>query len=284
VTTRGIIMGIGAPNICRDGRKTMCSILLCEDLGFIRIYPIPATETWPLWATVEVDIERSQSDTRNESYRLTAYRFAEPPTKDRQRKRDLLEQCVLRSGADDPIQYMNAQRGSIALVKLSWDGLVPSFNHRIPSVGESDEEFSWIKAQGEHWQKPYLQWTSEQGAGHTTHLVGREIYMGLLNNPTRPWDIFNNIEISNPDYEHWLLLGNMKDKRNVWVGVHLHRLKKQTVGSIPTSFMTVDGRPEGWPYCRQEEANVPVVDNQPLLFTTDIMTSTNNHGNTLTAA
>lgn len=277
-------MGVGAPNICRDGSKTMCSILLSDELGFIRIYPIPGNVKWPLWSRVEIEIERSKTDSRAESYKLLSWKILGPGPATAEDKRRVLNECVLKSGTLDPINYMNEQRASIALIRLEWEGIEVSLNRRNPGVADGDEEFLWVKAQAEHWNKPYIRWASQQGASHTTHLVGREIYEGLRHNPTMPWNIFNNVQINNPDYEHWLLLGNMKDKRNVWVGVHLHRLKKSTVGSIPTFFTIRDGKPEGWPYCRQEWANVPVVDNQPLLFTTDIMTSTNNRGNTLTAA
>lgn len=40
------------------------------------------------------------------------------------------------------------------------------------------------------------------------------------------------------------------------------------------------GKPAAWPYCAQETSNVPVVDNQLEMFTTEAMTSANFHGNT----
>ena len=32
MTHRGIVLGVGAPNRTRDGSKTMCAIVLTEDL------------------------------------------------------------------------------------------------------------------------------------------------------------------------------------------------------------------------------------------------------------
>jgi hypothetical protein len=104
--------------------------------------------------------------------------------------------------------------------------------------------------------------------------------MGLQNNPTRPMAIYENMGVAVPDFQHWLLLGNMKDRRNVWVGVHLHRLKKQSCGSIPLFCAIRNGKPAAWPYCAQETSNVAVVDNQLEMFTTEAMTSANFHGNT----
>jgi hypothetical protein len=60
----------------------------------------------------------------------------------------------------------------------------------------------------------------------------------------------------------------------------LHRQKKQIGGSIPLFSVTRNGKPDAWPYCKQETSNVAVVDNQQMLFTTEAMTSTNFRGNT----
>jgi hypothetical protein len=281
ITTSGIIMGVGAPNICRDGKKTMCAILLSEDLGFLRIYPLPAGESFPVWATLDVDLEKSQTDSRRESYKVRDYKLIAPSISCSAQKREILNACILKSGMIDCQDYMNSpeRRGSIAMVKLNRETITASMDMRAPASVNDDEEFGWIMAQAQHWQKPYLQWKSEQGKVHKTHLVAREVYEGLRKNPEQPWNIYNNLQIGSPDWEHWLLMGNMRNHRNVWVGVHLHRLKKSTSGSIPLFSMIPDGRLEGWPYCEQESSNVPVVGNQPMLFTTEDMTLTNCRGN-----
>ena len=278
---QGIVLGVGAPNRTRDGSKTMCAIVLTEELGFIRVYPIPAEEKFPLWSNVVLHIERSATDNRQESYKLKYFEVL-GRVEDRERKRDILEGCILKSGTSDPLEFCNTRRTSIALIKIPPGSLGIAMSPRAPAlkVSQNDEEYSWAMSQDEHWQKPYLGWTSEQGRSHTTHLVGREVYMGLQNNPDRPLAIYENMGITVPDYEHWLLLGNMKDRRNVWVGVHLHRLKKQTGGSIPLFSDIRNGKPDAWPYCEQETSNVLVVDNQPELFTTEAMTSASFHGNT----
>jgi len=276
----GILLGVGAPNICKDGRKTMCAIVLSEELGLIRVYPLPAHESFPVWSKSRLEVEKSQKDNRRESYKVNFQEVIEAPITCPENKREILEACILKSGLDDCQDYMNERRGSIAMVKIQRNTMTAAMDMKMPTPVEDDEEFGWIKAQAQHWQKPYLQWISEQGKSHKTHLVAREVYEGLRRNPTQPWSIYNNMQIGNPDWEHWLLMGNMRDHRNVWVGVHLHRLKKSTGGSIPLFSMTRDGKPDGWPYCEQETSNVCVVDNQPLLFTTEAMILTNYHGNT----
>lgn len=215
---------------------------------------------------VSMQVERHDKDNRAESYRLCDYTVT-GEVSNTEMKRDILDACILKSGEEDVCSYQNSRRRSIALIKLKWGSTQVSLMQRAPDMAPDDEEFPWVITQGRHWNKPYLIWLSEQGKSHTTHLVGREVYEGLRKNPDQPWNIFNNMRINSPDYEAWLLLGNMRDRRNVWVGVHLHRLKKSALSSTQPFFTIRDGKPDAWPYCEQENSNVNPADRQLNLFT-----------------
>lgn len=278
----GTIMGTGAPVMSKAGR-TMCAIVLSDDLGLVRVYPIPADEKFPVWGKVSMVVERSATDNRKESYKILEWNV-DGCISDRNLKREILDACVLKSGPIDPQAYMNQHCGSIAMIKLDPSRrLGLSMERRATDFTKGDDEFCWVMTQSECPNKPYVEWESQQGSTHKTHLLGREIYEGLRRNPSNPWQMFNNLQINNPDYQHWLLMGNMKDRRNVWVGVHLHRLKNDACGSIPLFSTITDGKPDAWPYCAQEHSNVSIVDGRQMMFTTDFMNTTNNHGNTLTA-
>lgn len=274
-------MAVGAPNLCRDGSKTMCAIVLTSDLGLIRIYPICASKPFSVWCWVDLELDRSATDNRNESYKATWYQTREK-IENKEEKRRILNRCVIKSGAIDPIDFQNENLSSIAMVKLPFGTLEFTLSQRIPEIKRDDEEHPWILTQAAHWAKPYLSWISEQGTQHKTHLVGREVYMGLQHNPENPWNLFNNLQLNNPDYECWMLLGNMKDRRNVWVAPHIHRLKKNASNSTQPCFSIFDGKPEDWPYSIQAAGNVAVVKNQLQLFTTESITTTDYLGNTQT--
>ena len=270
-------MGVGAPNETKSGEKTMCAILLTREMGFIRVYPIPANDKFGVWSEVEISAEKG-NDGRDESWKLQSWEVL-GKIEDASQKREILNACELKSGMKDPVDFMNTERKSIALVSIEWGGLEATLSQKIPSfVSVDDEECGWIVTQAKHWLKPYVTWTSKQGKSHTSHLGGREIYEGIRRNPTEPWNMMNNLQIMNPDYEKWMLMGNMKDKRNVWLCVHLHRLKKQTNGSTPLFCNPIIGESEGWPYTKQEASNVPIVGGHPELFTMSDMTSASTRG------
>jgi hypothetical protein len=279
--TSGIIMGVGAPNESRNHGKTMCAIILTADFGFIRIYPIPATERFPVWGEIEFEAEKG-SDPRAESYKLITFRLT-GKIECQNSKREILNACVIRSGLDDPADFQNDRRKSIFLVRPTWGDMEVILTQKIPKISPDDEECGWIVTQGKHWMKPKVKWVSDQGKEHSSHLGGREIYEGLRNNPTTPWNLINNIQIMNPDYEHWMLMGNMKDKRNVWLCVHLHRLKKSVGGSTPLFSHPIIGNDSVWPYSEQKDSNVEIVDGHPTLFTMKSMTSIPSLGSMMQA-
>ena len=272
----GIIMGVGAPNESRANGKTMCAIILTRELGFIRVYPIPASDAFPVWGSVDLCLSKG-GDPRDESYKLESFNVT-GKVECSESKREILEAACIKSGMDDPMKYQNTRRKSIFLVKPTWGDVEVTLSQKVPDISPDDDECGWIVTQGRHWLKPYLKWESDQGCEHTSHLGGREIYEGIRNNPHKPWNLMDNIQIMNPDFEHWMLMGNMKNKRNVWLCVHLHRLKKSTSGSTPLFSHPIIGEDTAWPYSEQQTSNVEVVDNHPTLFTMKGMTRANSLG------
>jgi len=271
-------MGVGAPNDSQNHGKSFCAIILTNEHGFIRLYPMPAGSDFPVWGEIDFVAEKG-SDIRSESYKMISYELKGKIT-DAESKREILNSCILKSGYDDPMDFQNTLRKSIFLVKPTWGDVEVSLSQKVPDVSPNDEECGWIVTQGKHWLKPRVKWISDQGKTHKSHLGGREIYEGIRNNPHQPWELMNNIQIMNPDYEHWMLMGNMKDKKNVWLCVHLHRLKKSIGGSIPLFSHPIIGSDSAWPYSEQKITNVEIVDNHPTLFTMKNMITQNFLGNT----
>jgi hypothetical protein len=259
--TEVIILAKGAPVKCSNGDVTMCAIAVGE-IGLIRLYPLKVIENKEIkvWSKIAVTLKRSNKDPRHESWRIEDCQFV-GVIDDPQAKADLLDSCILKSGTVDPINYQNENKSSIAIVKAEGflgGGLIARAHE---DYSQFDEDETWIMTQDNYPFKPYLFWESIQGSEHKTHLVAQEVYVGMKNFSATPFRIFENMRIGDPDYQHWMVLGNIKDRRNVWVCPHIHRLKKTnltTALSLPMS----DGRSDGWPYLRQEEINAKDVGPQ----------------------
>lgn len=254
-----IILGVGTPNICASGEKTMCAILLSE-MGLFRVYPIPGGLAFPVWSKIKATIKRPKTDSREESWSLIDFEIL-GRIKNASEKRAILDRCILKSGVDDPLDFQNSEKKSIAIVKPKMVG--GQIDQR-----DAREDSDWVHTQDMAWTKPFINWTSEQGGSHKSHLVSREAYETIRRNPDSPWDLFRNLNLGSRDWDFWLIMGNMKNRRNVWCAVHLHRLKKTSGLSIPLYCDLTSGRKEDWPYSMQQDGNVPSAEGQLLMFTT----------------
>lgn len=267
--TRCTILAKGAPNRLRDGRKVMCAIALAEsELGLFRMYPLQVVEQRDIkvWSVIDCDCVEAIDDSRAESFRVRDVNVVGEVTSSLE-KRDLLDACVLRSGEVDPLRFQNDRRKSICVVKPRGT-MTGQMELRSECDRWGDVDDWCVMAQSDFQHKPIVAWSSEQGVDHKTHAVSQEVYMWLRKHPNEPYSLFNNLRFADRDYDHWLVLGNMKKRRNVWVAAHIHRLKKTTQRYTGRSFLTSDGRNAGWPYSEQKEGNVkPVEIRQKSLFT-----------------
>jgi hypothetical protein len=266
IKTDAIIIAKGAPNKCRDGRKVMCAIAVSPSLGLIRIYPLSVKNDSDIsiWSTVKLGLAISNTDNRKESYRVEKYEVTGKMTLATERH-GLMESCILESGDQDPIDYQNERRRSIAVIK-SAGPVGASLMPREPTIDHAtaDDDDGFVMTQADFPFKPYVQWTSKQGKPHTTHLVGQEVYMGMMRNQATPFRVFENLRVGDRDYEHWMVLGNMKDRRNVWVAAHLHRQKKIAQLPMFTNLWITDGVESGWPYETKGATAARDAEREPL--------------------
>lgn len=274
-------MGVGAPNRCKDGSSTQCAIGLSSEIGLFRVYPIKVGAGIKTWAECIVDASQNPKDSRIESWKVNSIEPTGLVVKEKDERAAILDSAVLYSGHNDPVDYQNEHRASIAIVR-------PDVEYGFISKGDleappdySESEDAWIYCQKESPYKPYVFWRSHTGKRHQSHLVAHEAYEWLRKEPTRPHCLFDNVALMNPDYLYWFVLGNMKDRRNVWVIVHIHRMKKPVNYFIGHYFAEKGGAKGAWPYSTQEAANVKRAEDpqMSLMFTTDDTSGIYTHGN-----
>lgn len=237
----GVVLGIGAPNRASDGRAVQCAIVLGDDHGLSRIYADfdGKMNRMRVWDVVECGVHINSSDNRAESWKLDGVSVVSKVKKSHEKRR-ILESCELACGDDDPIDYLNAGRRSVALIRQSVTGIGYGMD-----VRKFDESPDWVTAQRETPQKPYVWWESSAGKKHHHQLCAHEAYEWLRKNPSKTSQLWSNLHIEDIEWTKWLLVGNTKDRRTSWVIVHVHRLlsKPDTV-----DILKDDARKDGWPY------------------------------------
>jgi len=286
IKDRIVILAKGAPNRLKDGRETQCAIAVSPHLGLIRIYPLHPFDNADIkiWSVCDIEMIKHPKDTRDETFEPISIKSISKLI-DRDERILLLNKCSIQTGDIDPINFQNNERKSIIVMKAPKEmGAAMAYRE----CDEQDEEsFGAIKCQRDFPYKPMISWTSLQGVNHETNIVGQEVYEYLRFNTQTPFRLFENLQISNPDYEKWLILGTLVNRRNVWCCPHIHRLKKCKSGSIPLFLPMFDGVEGAWPYSKIGATNVkpagPQMEMNLFTSTTDTMILNSYLGNTQTA-
>lgn len=65
-----IILGRACPEPLKDGRVTVCLAGYSAEYGFIRLYPTHPKMNMKRWDIIEVEVERTERDTRDESWKI----------------------------------------------------------------------------------------------------------------------------------------------------------------------------------------------------------------------
>jgi len=265
-TINGIVLGIGAPNRSKDGRAVQCAIVLGDEHGLCRIYADfgGVMRSVSVWDRVSCLVHTHDGDNRIESWKLDGAEIL-GKVETSSEKRAILDGCILKHGDEDPIDFLNRERRSVGLVRQPTTGIGYGME-----VREFDDSPDWVMTQRETPQRPYVHWRSSAGKKHEHQLCAHEAYEWLRRNPSNTSQLWSNLRIEDIDFTKWLLVGNTKDKRNVWVVVHVHRLKKTPQQPTLANCSISDGRPSGWPYlpCEEIRARRVASTGQGLLFTT----------------
>jgi hypothetical protein len=262
----GTVIGIGAPNRTQDRRVVQCAILLGDDdIGFFRVFSEyeGKMEGLSLWDRCEVDVIASNKDSRKRSWKLVSSRLIPGKVVDREHKRELLESCC-RDFQGDPINVLNKEKDSIGVVRATQSGIGYTMTHR-----EFEESPDLYQTQSETPQKPYVRWVGQTGKPHESQLCSHEAYEWIRKNPSRPDRLWENMQLSNIDYDKWFVIGNIVAFQSTWVVVQVHRLKKTTQQHIGASWWISSGKPRDWPYCLPVDIDARRVAStgQGLLFT-----------------
>lgn len=260
-----LVIGIGSPNRAGDGRIVQCAIAVSEEHGLIRFFADYQghMSKVSVWDRCFAKLERTPKDSRQESFKLLNVDVVGKVDKPFE-KRSILDRLILRTEPEDPIDWLNDRKMSIAVIKPDQFNFEFGIENR-----KAEEPDDWFVTSKDLPHRARLTWRSETGGQHQSHICAHEVMEGLRNNIATPFKVFDNMQVSNPDYDKWLVIGTMVKHRNVWLAIHVHRLKKTTQQAIVSSSWIHGGRGDGWPYLNREVRRVKNAahDPQGYLFT-----------------
>lgn len=217
-----VMLGRTVPEHSKKYGQTVCSAGYSKELrALLRVYPLPRNNGIELWAQCRIPMRRPNHDNRDESWRIDAQ------SGDAQEAMQLIEVFgkankdkefdFLKSLAVSSIAELNEKRRSLAIVAPTRidgffeqvKGVDPYWQETLfERVGEGKPDiiprFRFSLDDGEHCLQ-YREW-----GAHELIRKHRE----------QAETLFERIKITDPAWEHLLLIGNMNTHRNNWLVIN----------------------------------------------------------------
>ena len=233
-----IILGNAVPDEISDNRKTVCTTGYSEELGLIRIYPVPPDAKLTRWAKVGLDLERNPRDTRKESWKIRGSKTNWSRLKYNIRRygeiKEKLDQVALVDSLFDKygvscVSSLNERKESLGFV----DPLISKYYFAKRSKVENSVQTTLFNA--EPFQtirnydiQPRLVYSCPKCTGrmyHDQQILEWGAYEFIRKNPEKYENIWENFGINNELYKKRLLVGNQALHRNSFMVISIFRHK-----------------------------------------------------------
>lgn len=230
-----ICLGLAVPEQISDGRKTVCMAAYHADLGLIRIYPCRADMGLHRWQKFSAYIERNPKDTRYESFKFygsndswDSLSISPECILPRDERLKLLDKIKTTCVAD-----INTSRLSLGIIKpidiLSvWYDKNPIYykSKQYPiALVKSDE---WILTKSDYQLQPRIIYRCNPNCkGHNQTILEWGAFEWMRKNKGDEYKIIDNWKLSDPKYEHFLLVGNQVQHRTSFLVINVIPFKTE---------------------------------------------------------
>lgn len=204
--------------------KSICSAGITPEDGLIRVYPLLTENRMTAWDTYEVNVDRCSTDTRDETWQAdTSFAPHKIGTQDRYQCLAIMAKRNLAVS----IRQLNADKKSLAVVVP--DQINEMWFDKRDKAGED-----WGKEAV--FEKPRLAYELA-GKTHQHQILEIGCYEWLRNKRNDKAKLWDNLRLTDPEYRHMLLIGNMARHRNVWMiiavlPIKLSKWKHESVLSV----------------------------------------------------
>lgn len=252
-----IVMGQGAPNAIRKlgGQQGRCLCLWSKELGYCRVYPVPYGYVHD-WEIVDVEVKMSESDGRENSFSVFNYEAEWNNLSKRiyvHREKNRLGTInhtqlarndqikLVRDLAKDTFSGIRDNKKSFGLIKPSSLKLFLERNLdkseaqlRLDGTFDVGNLDNLIMDQNDYAWRPYLKYSCEGSCKsrhpHKQKIVSWEAYQFMKKNPNSQEHckkLIDNYHVNDENYEHYVLIGNIKQYPTTYIVVKLIRFKKK---------------------------------------------------------
>lgn len=242
-----ICLGLAVPEQIKDGRKTVCMAAYHADLGLIRIYPCRADMGLHRWQRFSAYVERNPQDTRYESFKFYNSRdgwdslsVSSQGIVSRDERLILLDKLKTTCISD-----INIARLSLGIIKpvdiLSvWYDRNPLYTKpkQYPiALVKSDE---WVTTKSDYSLQPRIHYRCHPNCkGHNQTILEWGAFEWIRKNPGNEYQIIENWKLTDPQYEHFLLVGNQAQHRNSFLVINVIPFKTKIASTSSIKQMAL---------------------------------------------
>lgn len=228
------MLGRGAADEISDHRVTVCAAGWCEELGLIRIYPTRLTSPLKQWQIVSIPVERNPADTRAESWKIQGSRAEwdnlDAKIKvvgelDRPERRGLVRKLV-----SPCVSILNENHVSLGIIDPK---SLRGYLSEREDVPETVQQTLWgrntPKTKASYAFQPRLEYRCSGCVAADTHdqqIIEIGCYEWFRKNPGYEAKVFDNLQLYNPGWAKYLLVGNQANHRTSYLVINVIRWKR----------------------------------------------------------
>ncbi len=228
-----VVLGRGAPDALRDGRVAICVAGWSRKEGFVRIYPTRLTSPLKQWNIVSVSVEKNPSDNRRESWKIVGSATDWDRLDENIRVVDTLGReeriSLVPALASGCVAELNAERVSLGIIHPSeLKGYLSEREDVDHTVQRTLMGGSVPKTKINYSLRPRIVYRCGKCRsvnGHDQQTIEIGCYEWFRKNPGKAAQVFDNLQIGNPEYEKYLLVGNQANHRTSYLVIGVIRWK-----------------------------------------------------------
>lgn len=230
-----IVLGQGAPNQLNDGRYARCVCGYSKEYGYVRIYPIPQ-QLLRLWDIFDIVVEKNPQDHRKNSLKVKNskkdWKILNKWIKVKGFFRAEDRYDLIKSLATDNLGNLIKSRESFGIIKprIKRFDLEQQREKTEAQTTLLDLDFHIID-QKDYKYKPYVSYECEpecdcKNKTHKQQIVEWGCYEWMRKNPSNEVKCFDNLRLTDNDYDKFFLVGNLFRHPKTYVIVNIFRFKK----------------------------------------------------------
>ena len=227
-----VVLGAAVPEQTKNNGKTVCVAGWAEDLGLVRIYPCRADYGIKRWSRLRnIQVNRNPKDSRIESYKLNSERSFElgKDIESPEEKTELLDNI-----SQDCVYHVRDNMLSLGLIKVNGqiDCVIeenPSFSKQ-QHISKTVQDDRWLMTKQDFPVQPKFKFfcgeKCESQKGHNLTVIEWGGFEWMRKSPNKIGNLGDNWKINNPNFNIYLLIGNVARHKNSFIIISVIPVKK----------------------------------------------------------